>query len=109
MIKLPFSQQEHVQIFLLPSPSKTCAFPFDFALERDPKKIFHYQRDVENSTDQVLNFYYSIDMNIYTRNILACNSGQHTYVMGLFNFFFALQDLIDRIYFYFQRIAFQRD
>ena len=31
IIKLPFSQQEHVQIFTLPSPSKTCALPFDFA------------------------------------------------------------------------------
>ena len=30
--------------------------PFDFALERDPKNIFYYQRDVENYTDQVLNF-----------------------------------------------------
>ena len=56
IIKLPFSQQEHVQIFPLPSPSKTCALPFDFALERDPKNIFYYQRDVENCTDQVLNF-----------------------------------------------------
>ena len=37
----------------------------------------------------------------------VCNSGQHTYVMGLFNFFFVLQDLIDRIDSYFQRIAFQ--
>ena len=56
MIKLPFSQQEDVQIFPLPSSSKTCALPFDFALERDPKNIFYYQRDVENYTDQVLNF-----------------------------------------------------
>ena len=39
IIELPFSQQEHVQIFPLPSSSKTCALPFDFALERDPKNI----------------------------------------------------------------------
>ena len=32
------------------------ALPFDFALEEDPKNIFYYQRDVENYTDQVLNF-----------------------------------------------------
>ena len=32
------------------------ALPFDFALERDPKNIFYYQRDIENYTDQVLNF-----------------------------------------------------
>ena len=56
MIKLPFSQQEHLQILTLPSPSKTCALPFDFALERDPKNIFYCQRDVENYTDQVLDF-----------------------------------------------------
>ena len=48
-------------------------------------------------------------MNIYTRNLPVCNSGQHTYVTGLFNFFFVLQDLIDRIDSYFQRIAFQRN
>ena len=50
-----------------------------------------------------------MDMNIYTQNLPVCNSGQHTYVMGLFNFFFVLQDLIDRIDSYFQRIAFQRN
>ena len=47
-MKLPFSQQKHVQIFPLPLPSKT--------LERDPKNIFYYQCDMENYTDQVLNF-----------------------------------------------------
>ena len=48
-------------------------------------------------------------MNIYTQNLPVCNSGQHTYVTGLFNFFFVLQDLIDRIDSYFQRIAFQKN
>ena len=56
IIKLPFSQQEHVQIFPLPSPSKTWALPFNFTLERDPKNIFYYQCDVENYTYQVFNF-----------------------------------------------------
>ena len=56
MIKLPFSQQEHILILPISSPSKTCALPFDFALVRDPKNIFYYQRDVENYTDQVLDF-----------------------------------------------------
>ena len=83
--------------------------PFDFALERHPKNIFYYHHDVENYRDQVLNFLYLIDMNIYTRNLPVCNSGQHTYATGLFNFFFVLQDLIDRIDFYFQRITFQRN
>ena len=106
IIKLPFSLQEHVQIFLVPRPSKTCALPFDFALERYPENTFYYQRDVENYTDQVLSLCHLIEMNIYTQNLPVCNSGQHTYVMGLFNFFFVLQDLIDRIDSYFQRIAF---
>ena len=42
-------------------------------------------------------------------NLLVCNSGQYTYVMGLFNFSFVLQDLIDRIDSYFQRIVLQRN
>ena len=63
------------------------ALLFGFALETDPKNIFFYQHDVENYTDHVLNFCYSIDMNIYTRNLPVYNSGQHTYVTGLFNFF----------------------
>ena len=56
IIKLPFSQQEHIQVLPLPLPSKTCALPFDFTLERDLKNIFYYQHDIENYIDQVLNF-----------------------------------------------------
>ena len=104
-IKLPFSKQEHGQIFPLPSPSKTCALPFNFTLDRDPKNIFYYQLDVENYTDHFLNFLLFDRHNIYTQNLPVCNSGQH--VTGLFNFFFVLQDLIDRIDSYFQRTAFQ--
>ena len=44
------------KFFPLPSPSKICALPFDFALEKDPKNILYYQRDVENCTGEVLNF-----------------------------------------------------
>ena len=65
-MNLRFSKQEHVQIFPLPSPSKTCALPFDFALERDPKNIFYYQCDVQNYTDQVLNFLLFDRNEIYT-------------------------------------------
>ena len=83
------------------------ALPLDFTLERDPKNIFYYQRDVDNYTDQVLNFFYSIDVNIHTRNFPVCNSGQHTYVTGLFNFFFVLSDLIDRIDFFFREYSFR--
>ena len=48
-----------------------------------------------------------MNMNIHTQNLPVCNSGQYIYITGLCNFFFALQDLIDRINSYFQRIAFQ--
>ena len=107
IIKLTFFQQEHVQSFPPPSPSKTCALAFDFALDRDPKNIFYYQHDVENYTDWVLNFLlFDRHEYIYTRNLPVCNSGHHTYVTGLINFFFVLQDLTDRIDSYFQRIAF---
>ena len=107
IIKLHFSQQEHVQILTLPSSSKTCVLPFNFALERDSKISF-----IISMTQRIIRtrssiFCYLIDMNIYIQNLPVCNSGQHTYVAGLFNFFFVLQDLIDRIDSYFQRIAFQ--
>ena len=95
-------QQEHAQIF---PPSLACALSFDFTSERDRKNIFYYQRDAENYTDQFRNV--SV-MNIYPRNLLVCNSGQHTYATGLFGFFFVLQDLIDRIDFI-SRVAFQRN
>ena len=36
-------------------------------------------------------------MNIHTRNLPASNSGQYVCIMGLCNFSFVLQDLIDRI------------
>ena len=65
--------------------------------------MLYHQCDIENYTDQVFNFLL-FDRHEY---IHTKSSGQHTYVMGLFNFFFVLQDLIDRIDSYFQRIAFQ--
>ena len=70
---------------------------------------FYFQRDAENCTNQVLDFYYLIDMNIHTWNLLVCNSGQYIYITGFCNFFFVLQDLIERINSYFQKIAFQRN
>ena len=83
---------------------------FDFALKRDPKNIFYCQCDVDNYTDQVLTFlFFDRHEYIHTRNLPICNSGQHMYVTALCNFFFVLQDLIDRIDSYFQRIAFQRN
>ena len=56
MISYLFLRKNITNFFPLPSPSKTYAVPFDFALERDPKNIFYYQRDAENYTDQVLDF-----------------------------------------------------
>ena len=44
------------KFFPLTWPSKTCALPFDFALERDLKNIFYFQHDAENCTDQILDF-----------------------------------------------------
>ena len=54
-------------------------------------------------------FLYIIDKSIHTRNLPACSSGQYICITGLRNLFFVLQDLIDRINSYFQRIAFQRN
>ena len=56
MKKLPFPQQEHLINFSHFLRQVKRALPFDFALERDPKNIFYYQRDVANYTDQVLGF-----------------------------------------------------
>ena len=110
MIKLPFLSKSISKFFSLPSPSKTCALPLDFALEKDSKNISYYI----SMTERIIRtrsstFYYMVDMNIYTRNLPVCHSGQYIYVTGLCNFFFALQDLIDRINSYFQRIVFQRN
>ena len=71
MKKLPFSQQ----------------ITF-FVLEIDPKNIFHYQCDIKNYKDEVLNFHYIVDINLYTQNLPVYNSGRYIYVMGLCNFFF---------------------
>ena len=74
---------------------------------RDPRNIFYYQHGIGNYTDQVLNFLLShrheYIHRIFQSVILV------SILMGLFNFFFVLQYLIDRIHSYFQRIAFQRN
>ena len=68
IIKLHFSQQEHVQMFSLPSPRKTCVLPFDFTLKRDRKisLIISVTLRIIWTRSSVL---YLIDMNIYTRNL----------------------------------------
>ena len=70
--------------------------------------LFH-DKILSSSSIRSSVFYYLMDMNIYTLNLLVCNSGQYTYVTALCNIFFVLEDLIDRIDSYFQRIAFQRN
>ena len=59
----------------LHSPSKTCALPFDFALERDPKNIIYYQCDIESYRPGPQFLYLLIDTNTYTLNLPICNSG----------------------------------
>ena len=55
MIK--FFLSKNISKFLpLPSPSRSCAFPFNFVLERDPKNIFYYHCDVESCMGLVLDF-----------------------------------------------------
>ena len=65
---LPFSPQEHLYIFSLPSPSETCVPPLNFVLERerDPKNIFYYQRDVELYRSRP---YFLFDIHEYTHGI----------------------------------------
>ena len=104
-----FSARTYPNFSHFPSHFPLLALRFDLALERDPRYIFYCQHEVDNYSDQVLNFYYMIDMSIYTWNLSVCNSGQYIYVTGLCNFFFVLQDLIGRINSYFQRIAFWRN
>ena len=69
MIKLPFSQQYYLQIFPIFLASKTCALPFDFALERDSKYIFYCHPDVDSYTDQGLDFLsYDIHEYVHTES-----------------------------------------
>ena len=92
--KLPFLNKNMSKFFPLPSSSRTCACPFDFVLERNPKNIFYCQRDVENFTDQVFNFLLFDRHWIFriwiTLNLPVCNPGQYTYVTDLCNFCFVL-------------------
>ena len=74
-----FSAKSISKFFPFPSPSKTSALHFNFALERDPKNIFYYQHDVIQTKSST--FYHLADTNIHTQNLLICNSGQCTTFM----------------------------
>ena len=56
MTKLPFSQQEHLQIFPTSLAMLIMCASLRFCVRERPKNIFCYQRDVKNYTDQVLDF-----------------------------------------------------
>ena len=56
MTKLPFSQQEHLQIFPTFLAMLIMCASLRICVRERPKNIFCYQRDEENSTDQVLDF-----------------------------------------------------
>ena len=91
------------KFFSIPSPGKTYALPFDFTLERYKNFFFYDQHDVEKYTDLVINFL------LFGRHLPVYNSGQYICIMGLCNYFFVPQDLIDKINIYFQRKAFQKN
>ena len=90
-----------------PSPSGTCALPFDFMLgRRDSQIIFYYQCDVRIIRTRSLVVYYLINMNT-SRIVVVFISCQYIYVPGFCLFY--LRHFIDRIYTYFQRISFRKN
>ena len=109
MIKLPFLSKNISKSFQFPRQVKHVRFP-SISRQRETRKLF----SIISLTLRIIRtrssiFYYLVDMNVYTRNLPVCNSGPYIYITRLFNFFFVLQDLIDRINSYFQRIVFQRN
>ena len=103
MIKLPYSQQEHLQIFPTCLVKRNICVSFWFCVRERPEK---YSLLLAWSRAPGPGFFIIWWTLIYTESSV-CNSGQYTYVMGLCNFFFVLQDFNDRINSYFRRIAFQ--
>ena len=92
IIKLPFYQQEYVQIFPLPSPSITCASLW-FRVRQRPEKyllLSPWRRELYGPGSHF--FLFDRHEYIHTANLPVCSSGQHTYVTGLFNFFFDWQN-----------------
>ena len=98
--KVTFPQQEHVQIFPLPSPSKACALPFEKYL-----LLTAWRTEVSEPGPQFLLF----DRHRYIHTESSALKFWSAYLCYGFNFFFVLKDLISRIDSYFQRIAFQRN
>ena len=63
---------------------------------RDPKNIFNYQRDVENYTDQVLNFLL-FDKHEYTHGIFGSVILVSIFTLRVYVTLFFPQDLIDKM------------
>ena len=102
-----FSARTSPNFSQFPHQVKHVCFPL-ISCYRETRKIFCMismtQRIIQTRSSII---YYLIDINIHTQNLLICNSGQYIYMTGLYNFFFVLQDLIDKIHSYIQGIAFQ--
>ena len=75
---------------------------------RDPKNIFYYQREVDNYTNQFLDFLI-FDKHEYTYGISRSVILVSIFMLRVYVYDFFPQDLIDRINSYFQRTAFQRN
>ena len=108
IIKLPFFSKNMSKFFPLPLPSKTCP-SLRFRVRKRPEKYFllsAWHRELYGPGPELL--YRLIDTNTYTLNLLVCNSDL-AIVTALYNFFFVLQGLIDRIDSYFQRVALLRN
>ena len=69
---------------------KHMRFPSISRLERDPKNIFYYQRDVDNCMDQVLDFLF--DRHEYT------HTHTHTHTHGIFRSVILVSIFILRVY-----------
>ena len=113
IIKVPVSQQEHLQIFPTSLTKWNMCASFRFRVREKPEKYFQlsaWRREFYEPGPRFFIIWQRwIYIIIYILNLLVCNSGQYIYVTGLCNFFFVLQNLIDRINSYFRRIAFQRN
>ena len=91
-----------------PHQVKHVCFPL-ILHQRETRKIF----SIISMTQRIiwtrsLIFYYLLDMNIYTQNLLVCNSSHYIYVTGLCNFFFVFKILLTESVLIFREQLFRR-
>ena len=100
--------QTFLKVFCIKTKLSIIWMLFLFRLRLETKKnILYCQHDIENYTDQILNFLL-FDKHQFTHGIFWFVILVSTfYVTGLCKHFFVPHDLIDRINSYFPRIAFQ--